>query len=199
MEGRTPTQEAIHRELYNRSRDIVRIYNPDKEDFRFKYDSVWYKVEAGKTKDVEAYLAQKFFHDYAQMVIGKMIIAKGEELLKDRERKSLDPILDKYYENKQIWDLTPKMDNKELLDQIFNQVVLGIVEVFGSEVGPEEFAPVKQNGTMNTTIDESVFAEGLKAPLREVPETVSKTEKKPILKTVMDKPSAVSVGEITQE
>ena len=129
--------EEVHREMYHRSRDILRVYNPLSTDFKFKYDSVWYKVPAGSTKDFERYLARKFFHDISAHMIGLIIQERGNRALEERRSKGLADLIDKYEENRAIWDKMPRMDNKQLLEEIGDQVILGLVEEFGAETEPD--------------------------------------------------------------
>jgi hypothetical protein len=175
-------EEAIHREFYARSRDIIRVYNPLDIDFRFKFDSVWYRVPTKGTKDFERYLAGKYFHDISQYIIGHMAWEAGSKMLEDREKKGLQPFLNKYDENRAIWDNTPKMDNKDLLNHIADEVLLGLVERFGSEVNPEEEREPQRAVDLVTPLTDQIVEGHTQEPAREGP--ASPTENKPVIASV---------------
>jgi len=138
MEPRSAQEEAFHKELEDRSKDIIRVHNPLDIEFKFKYDSRWFKVPAKGYKDWEAFLAWKFYNDIGQYMIGSAIIAKGEKMIEDRAKKGMDEFLDKYVENKAIWDKVPHMDNKDLWNDVAKEVIIGIVEEYGKELPPVE-------------------------------------------------------------
>jgi hypothetical protein len=174
-------EEITHREFYNRSRDIIRVYNPLDVDFRFKFDSIWYKVPSHSQKDMERYLAGKFFHDISNNIINYMAYEAGSKMLKDREAKGLGPFLNKYDENRAIWDNTPTTGNKELLEHIASEVILGLVEEFGSEPGPMEATPKAQTSLVPLT--DQIMNKAVKSPLKEVEDEVPT---KPIIGPAID-------------
>ncbi len=129
--------EANRREMYRKSRDLIRVYNPLERSFRFMYDGFWHSVPANGTKDIERYLARHYFIKISEVIIGNEIIKRGEAMLKERSDKGFQPFLDKYEENKAIWDKTPKLNDPDLLRKIADLVILGLVEEYGMDVEDE--------------------------------------------------------------
>ena len=125
------------REMYRKSRDVIRVYNPLNETFRFYWDGFPQSVPAKSTKDMERYLANHYFKYISQRIIGDLIIKRGNELLTKHKKSTGSDYLDKYTENREIWDKTPKLDDPELLASIHKDVILGLVEEYGMDF-PED-------------------------------------------------------------
>lgn len=128
---------ANRREMERRSLDILRVYNPLDIRFNYMHDSRWHSVEPKSYKDITRALAAHYFKKIAQHIIGEQQLQKGEELLKLREKQFGKTFLDKYEENKEVWDRVPRLDDPDLLKQIYETVIIGVVEEYGMEV-PEE-------------------------------------------------------------
>lgn len=128
---------ANRREMERRSLDIVRIYNPLETRFNYMHDSRYHSVDGKSTKDVTRFLAAHYFKKIAERIIGDQQLKTGAELLALREKQFGRTFLDKYEENKEVWDRTPKLNDPELLKEIYNTVILGLVEEYGMEI-PEE-------------------------------------------------------------
>lgn len=132
------TAELKKREMARFAHDTIRIHNPLDIDFKFLHDGYVNIIKAHAYKDVERFKARLYFKKISQYIIGQMQTKKGEELLQKRKDRGLDEILDHYQENRQIWDKVPRLDNKELLEQIANEVIIGLVEEYGREEVLEE-------------------------------------------------------------
>jgi len=139
-QARERDMEQVRREMMRKSRDVIRIYNPLDTDFKFFYDGYPNVIKANSTKDVERYKAELYFKKISQYIIGQMGIAKGNELLEERRKRGVPEFLDKYVENREIWDKVPKMDDPVLLKEIADKVILGLVEEYGMDL-PENFGP----------------------------------------------------------
>ena len=137
-EMRSAAEEARHRELYRKSRDIIRVYNPLTIDFRYMYDRLWFTVKKQSTKDIERFHAEFYLKAVTDYIIGQMAITKGEAMIKDREKLGLQPFLNKYDENQAVWNNVQKTDDKSLRDEIGNQVIIGLVSEYGAEEAPED-------------------------------------------------------------
>jgi|GEM_PF-4150196 len=130
--------EIATRELMRRSHDLIRVYNPLDHTFSFMYDRFWHRVPAKSYKDMERYLALKFFKNIAEYMIGQQITKQGEELKALREKQMGKQFLDHYEENVQIWDRVPKINDPDLLQQIKKVVIIGVVEEYGMYEEPQE-------------------------------------------------------------
>lgn len=163
---RERSEELNRREMYRKSRDTIRIFNPLAIQFRFMHDSFWHTIPAKGTKDVERYLADLYFRKIAQHIIGEMGIKQGEALLVKRKKSGQPDYLDKYAENREIWDKSPRMDNSELLQKIKEDVILGLVEEYGMEL-PEELPNQPRIDTRD--VYEKILSQDKRIPLEEKP------------------------------
>lgn len=139
--------EIVRRELERRSLDTIRVYNPLDTVFRYKYDSRNFSVPAKGTADVERYLAEAYAQKIIEHMIGRDQLVKGNELLALRQKQLGKTFLDKYEENKEVWDRVPKLNDRELIDTYGEMVVLGLVEEYGMEEVPDQQAPLKREET----------------------------------------------------
>ena len=130
------TNELTQREMYRRSRDTMRVYNPLSEPFKFMWDSYTQTVPAKGTKDFERYLSDHYFKKIAGRMIDDLIEAKTHELEKKREKTGND-WADLYSKNAEIMRQVPRKDNPELLKKIKDEVILGLVEEYGIEEAEE--------------------------------------------------------------
>lgn len=158
--------ELARRELERRKHDLILVYNPLETTFSFMYDRYWHRVPAKSTKVLERYLARQFFRKIAEYMIGQQIMLKGKELLDLRVKQLGQQILDKYEENVQIWDKTPKLNDPDLLAQIRKVVLVRVVEEYGMDIpqeeprepeAPQNYSPVSDQ--IFDTIDEQPSAE----------------------------------------
>lgn len=138
------------------SLDIIRIYNPLEFDYKYMWDGYWNTVPAKSYKDVPRYKAKHFFKNISQYLIGQMQIKQGNDLLKKRDDRGLDKILDKYQENRQIWDQVPKLNDENLLNQIAEDVLIGLVEEYGKDLPPETVKRY-QPKPEQSNLDDQVF------------------------------------------
>jgi len=125
--------ELARRELARKSHDTIRVYNPLDYTFRFMYDRYWHSVGAKNYKDMERFLAIHYFKKICDHMIGQQIMVKGNELKELREKQLGKQFLDKYEENVQIWDRAPKLNDPDLIEQIKQVVIVGLVEEYGME------------------------------------------------------------------
>lgn len=132
--------EVSRREMQRRSLDTLRILNPLDYPFRYQWDGFWHSVPAHGTKDVERYLANHYFKKISATIIGLQAQAFGDQLLKLREKQFGKSFIDKYEENKEVWDRAPRIDDPDLLKQILDTVIVGLVEEYGMDL-PIEGAP----------------------------------------------------------
>lgn len=170
--------ELAKRELTRRQLDTIRIYNPLDHAFVFMYDRYNHKIPAKSTKDLDRYLANHFFKKICDYMIGEQILKEGEELKKLREQQMGKQFLDKYEENVQIWDRVPKLNDADLIQQIKDVVVLGLVEEYGMDQIEEE-ERVPEQALDYRPIHEQIFS----AEDKRVPK-----QAEPIIKPFDDKP-----------
>lgn len=135
--------EVSRREMLRKSKDIIRVYNPLDKPFRYMWDGFHHAVPAKTTKEIERYLANHYFRKIAEYMIGQQILKEGDELLKMREQQFGKRFIDKFEENTEVWDRTPKLNDPDLLRAIRDTVILGLVEEYGYDMPePESSVPV---------------------------------------------------------
>ncbi len=139
--------EVVRRELERRALDTIRVYNPLDRVFRYKWDSRNFSVPSKGTADVERYLAEAFAQKIIEHMIGLDQMTKGTELLALRQKQLGKTFLDKYEENKEVWDRVPRLNDRELIEQYGGIVVLGLVEEYGMEEIPEDLSPIEKQDT----------------------------------------------------
>lgn len=142
QQKREASMELTRREMERESRDTIRIYNPLDHTFVYKFDGYNHQVPSKGTKDEPRFLANHYFKKIAEYIIGKQSIEKGEELLNLRTKQLGKQFLDKYEENREVWDKVPRLDDPDLQREIKKVVILGVVEEYGMEVlenEPTEF------------------------------------------------------------
>lgn len=144
QQSRQREMDLIKREMERKSLDTFRVFNPLEIPFRFMYNSYWNTVPAKGMKDMPRYLAVHYFKKIAEYMIGQMAVQKGSELLERRNKSGLPEFLNKYDENKAIWDNTPRVHDPDLMKDIGKVVIVGLVEEYGHEMPPADLQkPVK--------------------------------------------------------
>jgi len=155
--------EAFHRELYRKSLDSLRVYNPLDKDFTFIYDKNKFTIP-NKNKDVgygkgmkviSRYLAMKYAKEIKNYMINSMAKKNVEELME----QASDDLKIKYdsdpYERQKLYEMSPKTDNPELIKKIYGQVILGVEEEYG--LSAEEKVPEGEGIVDPRPIEEQVF------------------------------------------
>lgn len=137
--------QIVRRELERRSKDIIRVHNPLDTPFRFKYDSFPHVIPAKGDKDMERYLAEQYRKKIIEHMIGQEQLKQGKELLELREKQLGKTFLDKYEENKEVWDRVPRQNDAQLIEAYTEIVVVGLVAEYGMEdIGFEDELPLPE-------------------------------------------------------
>lgn len=144
---READMEIVRREMERFSKDTIRIYNPLDFIFKYKWDSRNFSVPSKGTRDVERYLANAYAKKIIEYMIGQQQLAKGKELKELREKQLGKTFLDKYEENREVWDRVPKLDDQDLIKELGQTVIIGLVEEYGMEPLDEFQAPVERQET----------------------------------------------------
>lgn len=128
-------EEIFHRELERRSLDIIRVKNPDKQDFFAEWDKRFWKVPAEGTLDVPRYIAIKYCKDKAVDTINKVNAKMHEKEMEDRSSKGLPGFESKWHEEQATYAQPryPKTDDRELLTKLYSEYWLGLVYEYGKD------------------------------------------------------------------
>ena len=122
-----------HEKLHMFARDIIRVKNPLTEDFRFMYDSVWYTVPAGQTKDFERYLADHFVWKITDFILGQMFEQQAESAVSNYQKFNPMVILSPYIKSEMVLKNLKRKDDPELQKAVVRSVVVGLIEKFGED------------------------------------------------------------------
>jgi len=178
---------VVRQELYRKSQDIIRVYNPLEHEFRYKYEGYVHKIGPNETKDIRRFLAAHYLKKISEYILGQEMLVRGNELKEKRERDSGHKFTDKYVENKEVWDQAGKLDDSDRKEEIAKIVVLGLVEEYGMEVPedmPMDVTPIDYRPLENRIMD------SFNTPIsKDVPFTTTKV--KPLNK--------VSASEVSSE
>lgn len=156
--------EQVRRELERKSHDVWRVYNPldtsvnapqvgrnnsyvDHGYFVFYYDGYPNRVAPKMTKDMEFFRVRKYFEAISAFMIGQLQQIKGTEMLEKHAKQGQGDYLDKYVENVNVWDKVPRLDDENLLKQIRDEVIIGLVEEYGMDLAPPSSAPMERTDT----------------------------------------------------
>ena len=162
MDAQPPKRnDAILREMYRKSNDKIRVYNPTDKDYILIWDKFKHLVP-NRNKDIgygkgmkvfERFLAEK----YAREIKNQMINEMADKRLRELEDKLIkagnsDPLVNA---NLQLERGNYKTDNPELTKKIFSQVWLGVEEEYGLIA---EEKTVENDGTLDTrTMEEQLL------------------------------------------
>ena len=91
MQPNQNDEAKIHRELYNRSRDIIAVGNPTEKDFRLVYDQRLYIIPS-KNRDIgfgngKAQLSQYLAKKYCKEMCDKLLTEKAKRLVEEENNK----------------------------------------------------------------------------------------------------------------
>jgi hypothetical protein len=183
----TPSEQQWHREMERRSFDVIRVKNPDKEDFFLEYDHRFHKVPANGTADIHRYLAVNYCRDKAVDIINQINDKLHREDLEKREKSGLPRYKDKYEEN---WDTYmsnkyPKTNDKDLLTKIYSDLWIGLVYEFGKD---EPVFVDKRSGEVDLTPLELKILRTLEGRRVDISSEEKKVQEEKIF-TPFDKPS----------
>lgn len=142
--------EPWHKEMRRRSQDLIRVYNPTKDDYILVWDDQKFVVPA-RDKDkgwgkgmrvMQRYLAQK----YTKEIVDKILMEEMDKRIAERKeslqtRGNEDPV---YNANQQL-QYTTRTDTKEVREPVEDKVWLGIEEEFGVD---QEFIEIKPETPM---------------------------------------------------
>lgn len=131
---------VAHKKMFDFARDTIRVTNPLDTEFRWKYDSKWFVMKPGETRDEERYWTDHYAKTLADYILGQLIDKKAENAITEQARGNSDILYDKYIENMRVWMRLPRKDDKTLLEQVMRTIVVGLVKKYGADeaLPPEE-------------------------------------------------------------
>lgn len=154
----------VLREMYRKSMDSIRVYNPTNKDFVVEWDGFKHIVPAS-TKDVgfgkgqrvlARYLAEKYVRDMRTQIINQENEKAVQAMIDDapyelKSKYETDP-----YERQRLWDRQPRTDDPKKTKEIFKTLWMGVEERYGlDQIGDEE-SPLKID---TRTMEERILAE----------------------------------------
>lgn len=163
MNDQTEDPAKIHRELYNRSRDIIAVKNPTNKDYRVIFDMRYFVVPAiqkdiGHGKGVatlQRYLAEKYVREMTNLLLSdrsRDLVNKQNEM---RSEKGMLP-LTKYPSDfsEESVESTVQINQIETRRDIVRVLWLGIVEKAPEDLYLQQ---QKQAPDPTKTADDMIF------------------------------------------
>ncbi len=188
-----PAGDMARRELEYRSKDIIHVFNPLTEDFRYKWDSTWFMVPAQGSKEIERYLAMKYVHDICEYIIGNKIVEKGNKILEKHEDYGPNAFADEYTKQMKVWrSIDTNQSREEMVKQILPSLQIYVVSRYG-----EDWVEPDRNGQKKPSIlspMDQIISESMNSPrmVQEVPEPAKRSPGRP------PKISTPTAEEVTQ-
>lgn len=155
---------AVLREMYRKSMDSIRVYNPTQKDFVVEWDGFKHIVPSSK-KDVGFGSGQKVFarylaNKYAKDMKDHLINTKNEEEVKAMIEDAPRDLRAKYesdpYERRVLYDRVPRTDDPKRIKEIFEVIWMGVEERYGMDQAEAD----ENDGKIDTrTIEEQMLAE----------------------------------------
>ena len=180
------SQDMIHREMYRKSLDNIRVYNPTNEDYTIEWDGFKHVVPS-KNKDtgfgkgqriLSRYLADKYVRDMKNQIINMESEEKVKEMIKDAPVELKGKYQDDPYEKQKLYDRVPRTDDPKKIREIYSVLWLGIE----SQYGLDDPITDTSSGKIDTrTIEEQILSEMDRPAKKQVEEekpTISSAKKK---------------------
>jgi hypothetical protein len=191
--------EAVKREMYRKSQDLIRVYNPTSEDYTLDWDKFKHIVPH-KDKDMGwgkgqrvmyRYLAEKYVREIKNKLINEMADGSVQKMLEGMAEVSRTEFLADPYMKQKLYDKAPRTDNTELIRKIYKICWLGVEEEFGLIDTPE----VEGDGVVDRRPIEEQILDEMERPAKKIEEVqivkepeatypINKNKKKEILKEV---------------
>lgn len=172
--------EAYKRDLLYRSLDRIMIYNPTQTPFKLIWDGfIQFTIQPKQKLPVYRWQADHYAKQMSTQIIHGMADRKLKETLESRASKGF-PEITKYEEQNIVPNL-PKTDNPELLAQIYETLILGIIERYEPQRADSELERVPDVKSIEERIlemTERPFVEE-KAEIKSSEEPYIKEEVKP--------------------
>jgi hypothetical protein len=187
-------EELFHRELERRSLDIIRVKNPDNQDFLIEWDKRYWRVKAQGTLDVPRYIAIKYCKDKAVDTINKVNEKMHNKDMEERTAKGLPAFESKWHEEQATYAQPryPKTNDRELLSKLYSEYWLGLVYEYGKD-SPMQSQP-QENEELDMTPIELKIIRDLENRKVDAVETPVRKEQPEIR---FEEPKQEKVAEVT--
>lgn len=145
--------DAIHREMYRKSLDTIRVYNPTDQDYSVVWDGFKHVIpsknrDAGQGKGqrlLPRYIAEKYVRDMKN----KLIYEEGEQKVKQLLEDAPKELKIKYeadpYERQKLYDMAPRVDNPTEIAKWYKVLWLGVEEQYGLDSPESTSQPEMQD------------------------------------------------------
>lgn len=188
-------QEALLKEMERLSRDTIMVYNPTDRDYRVEWAGFFHIVPSrnknmgfgnGK-RELERFLARKYVVGMKDQLINAMAEQKGSEMIAKRKTEGKPDFLDKYFENREIWDKVPRTDDPKMMEAIFDEIWLGMVRPYGVDEPAED--QERGDGRIDSRTVEERLLEKMNRTYIPTEEPEETPIVKPIVKPIVNKES----------
>lgn len=141
-----PSQDAIKREMYRQSEDMIRVFNPTNSDYIVLWDK-WQHIVPAQNKDigwgkgqksVKRYIASKYYKEMGQKLFDLQVSDAIFETNEKRRALGQEELEKNYFDRGQYM-LEAKMQGgkEEFMAKILDILILGVDEEFAIDNLPD--------------------------------------------------------------
>lgn len=164
------SQDAIHREMYRKSLDNIRVYNPTNADYIIEWDGFKHVVPH-KNKDtgfgkgqrvLSRYLAEKYARDMKNQIINMESEERVKQMIEDAPLELKSKYQDDPFEKQKLYERVPRTDDPKKIKEIYDVLWMGVEEQYGLD---QEVADTSDGKIDVRTVEERTLAD-LERPVK---------------------------------
>lgn len=183
--------DAYKRELERHSKDIVMVHNPLDKDYVCVWDKFKHVVPNcnrdigfGKgNNELQFYIARKYFNEMKDIMINMSNQKIAEKRIEAKEKSGAN--FETKWHEQVVWNNLPRTNDRKVVDNLFEQLWLGIVREFGMDV-EENSTPMADYKSEEEHMNEMMSKKYMPNTSPEVIETTIKTGKPSIKEITND-------------
>ncbi|OGU80424.1 MAG: hypothetical protein A2W11_00725 [Ignavibacteria bacterium RBG_16_35_7] len=171
-------EEATHRELYRRSQDSIRVYNPTDKDYLVDWDGHKHRIPNKNRNDgwgqgmriLPRYIAEKYCREMKNQLINELNEKKLQDIKNKLEKSGATDVL---YNANLLMERSHdfRTDNQDLIRKYYEILWLGIEEEFGLD---QETKLLSEESQITVPAEEEILKK--MANKKYIPETILTNE-----------------------
>lgn len=197
MDDQTPQESAkseeVKREMYRKSLDTIKVYNPTDQDYIVDWDGFAHRIKAKSQQSFPRYIAEKYVREMKDKLITEMQDKAVKEAKEKFQARGTSASEITYLANEATMT-SFRTSDPELIKKIYAEIWLGVEEKYGVDAdlpqapGRADDRPVEEQ--ILGDLDRA-YAPTINATAPETPQDASEDKSYPInKKKVVDEVSA---------